>query len=955
MIIFGSFRDFFVDVYGVEPYEWQCFLADRVATEGVFPSVVDVPTGFGKSAVVDVWVWCVLRGFGVPRRLVVASERRVLVSAGVERGAKLRAFCESRGLDVFDVVVWHGGVGAVEPLSVVKPTLVFCTVSQVGLGLLGRGVGVSGSTGLVRAGVLGVGSWVVVDEPQLAVGLTGFVGGLLGGVTVLSATVPNVNSARGVSNASAPFVFDVSVETGAHARELLGAERGVSVVDCGAGVDDSVVSVVEGWVNDNVLKSGSIAVVVNSVDSVHRVGRLLEKSVVGAGGRLFTVTGQTRGVDRPTSEQMSLVGSVTVGTQVIEAGVDYSVTHMVSELCPVPSLVQRFGRVVRWGGRGTGECIVVVPSDKDGVGTSVSRAVYGEDCLETCVETLGCLRGLCDSVNTGNSAVLFDDVVSSVVGGDTANNAGTVGVDYDVFKPNKKHTKQPDFVLTATNIKQFMGLAATINGECVYPTQPHPALLPEKILSKILGSAYSNNSVDVDALLYGVDYEHRAQCAVVWRTHNHSGEPVRGTVPLAGGEAVSIPLETARLLFRMVERKQGVVVHPRQNTVGSHTGLVWTPVVKERDIVDGDTIIIPCGVGGYTQSGVNTLSKTPVSDLSLLFALNGTSGSKATINYETVQSVIKYGASMGVKPETITMFTKLLDEAQNTPTVSNAHNVDTMSIMQWGNTTITQLEETLCGHGYTCIINPTLTGDPQFKKTTVQENNSIVVTLDEHLTLVGNIIEKWCSELGFDEHTTKQLVEAGYLHDVGKAHPQFQKALGNTNTTQLLAKSTGVTACGVGCTTPHDVDAMPLASTPLVEWLVGDHHGRLRGIHPKAPHITTRAIQLRHQLEKQYGVYGLLHLESILRTADWEASRKHEPVVVNPQVQKFIDMYLNTVNTNEGVPTGDTVRNANDAGTVATAAGAASVHTAAGAAANVHTEWAQQKMSILATLTTKTV
>jgi len=43
---------------------------------------------------------------------------------------------------------------------------------------------------------------------------------------------------------------------------------------------------------------------------------------------------------------------IIVSTQVVEAGVDISASLLVTELAPWPSLVQRFGRCARWGGRG---------------------------------------------------------------------------------------------------------------------------------------------------------------------------------------------------------------------------------------------------------------------------------------------------------------------------------------------------------------------------------------------------------------------------------------------------------------------------------------------------------------------------------------------------------------------------------------------------------------------------
>ena len=48
----------------------------------------------------------------------------------------------------------------------------------------------------------------------------------------------------------------------------------------------------------------------------------------------------------------SEINRIIVSTQVIEAGIDFSASLLVTELAPWPSLVQRFGRCARWGGEG---------------------------------------------------------------------------------------------------------------------------------------------------------------------------------------------------------------------------------------------------------------------------------------------------------------------------------------------------------------------------------------------------------------------------------------------------------------------------------------------------------------------------------------------------------------------------------------------------------------------------
>ena len=45
---------------------------------------------------------------------------------------------------------------------------------------------------------------------------------------------------------------------------------------------------------------------------------------------------------------------ILVSTQVVEAGMDFSVEHLYSELAPINSLIQRAGRCARYGSRRSG-------------------------------------------------------------------------------------------------------------------------------------------------------------------------------------------------------------------------------------------------------------------------------------------------------------------------------------------------------------------------------------------------------------------------------------------------------------------------------------------------------------------------------------------------------------------------------------------------------------------------
>jgi len=71
---------------------------------------------------------------------------------------------------------------------------------------------------------------------------------------------------------------------------------------------------------------------------------------------------------------------VLVATQAVEAGVDVSFDAAISSVAPASSLVQRAGRVCRYGWKPDSECLFVIDEDADGVGSvydekSVRRAL----------------------------------------------------------------------------------------------------------------------------------------------------------------------------------------------------------------------------------------------------------------------------------------------------------------------------------------------------------------------------------------------------------------------------------------------------------------------------------------------------------------------------------------------------------------------------------------------------
>src|ERR1051326_1242346 len=88
-----DFAKFFQELYGYEPFPWQKRLLRKIAEDGKWPDVLDLPTGSGKTAAIDIGVFHlalesernerrrapVRIAFVVDRRLVVDDARWLFI------------------------------------------------------------------------------------------------------------------------------------------------------------------------------------------------------------------------------------------------------------------------------------------------------------------------------------------------------------------------------------------------------------------------------------------------------------------------------------------------------------------------------------------------------------------------------------------------------------------------------------------------------------------------------------------------------------------------------------------------------------------------------------------------------------------------------------------------------------------------------------------------------------
>ena len=180
-------------------FPWQQALVDLLAADDRWPPVLDLPTGAGKTAALDVAVFHLALRADTPwdaaLRIALVVDRRLVVDHAFERATRIAraladglADAEFRGPVVREVArrLQHLASGGDAPPLVARrlrggaplehdwartptqPTILCSTVDQIGSRLLFRGYGVSSRMRPVHAGLLGEDSLILLDEAHLS-------------------------------------------------------------------------------------------------------------------------------------------------------------------------------------------------------------------------------------------------------------------------------------------------------------------------------------------------------------------------------------------------------------------------------------------------------------------------------------------------------------------------------------------------------------------------------------------------------------------------------------------------------------------------------------------------------------------------------------------------------------------------------------------------------------------
>jgi CRISPR-associated endonuclease/helicase Cas3 len=916
-----EFEKYFEALNEVRPFPWQRRLASQLFEGADLPTTIALPTATGKTAVLDIAVFCLAAQAGnekrtVGRRIFYVVDRRLIVDEVYERAEriadKLHDALERNDGGILSKVAKklkeYGGESPLETVrlrgamyrdedwadSPVQPLIVVSTVDQIGSRLLFRGYGLSARTRPIHAALIANDSLIILDEAHISL--------------PFSETVQAVERYRGEAWAGVPLglpfkLVTMSATSSSHDFSLskedekdqelgkrLKARRTISLHRV---EDDEFEAEVTklAMMHDG---DAVVAVVLNTVSAARNVFMRLQNHAVKA----VLLTGRSRPYDRdllmreigPQIEARKRGEKVeghliVVATQCIEVGADFDFDAMVTECASLDALIQRLGRVNRFGRNDVSRVDIVVREKQ----TKGPDWLYGEALKKT-------------------------------------------------WAWFHKKGKQFDFCPAALEIPRELAME-----------QKHaPVMLPVYLDSWVQTNPSPNFEPSVALFLHGQESD--AEVQLVWRTDldPENSDLWIDTVslfPPRVREAIPVPMSAVKSWLasqptKFVSDLEGEPSMPHQIANGKKV-LRWngpkkfrwngskeSEVIQPADIQPGDTLVMPAVYGGADKYGWNPDSKEPVPDVA------------EHVSFETGYPTLRLHKSVMKNwfenEESAGSFMQKVEELPNEP-----DEADVKNLLEYLSDNKVAANEVVSGIAASLLKEKKInfsqypSGDGLVIKGTRRpgwdEDDSSFsprpVTLLDHSKGVQDTANKFATAIGLSNALLQDIGLAAFLHDAGKADRRFQVLLHNGDkmaarkAKELLAKSgmgsdrkarelarersgypKGARHEGLSVSMIANSGAVreQAKDFDLVLHLVASHHGYSRPFFPVLEDqpletcLTLGEFRLSGStdhglwrldsgvsdrfwiLTRRYGYYGLAFLEAVLRLADHRRSADEE-------------------------------------------------------------------------------
>ncbi|MEV5694273.1 type I-G CRISPR-associated helicase/endonuclease Cas3g [Micromonospora globbae] len=834
MLTVDHFADFFNEVHGGavssgsrrDPFPWQSALLRRVVDRG-WPDGIDVPTGLGKTSVLDVAVFAAALGISdARRRIFYVVDRRLIVDEAHEHARRIAAALDQplgeatravarrlRGEDdevALDVTRMRGGV-TWERTWLERPdryAIVTGTVDQIGSRLLFRGYGVSDRARPIDAALVGTDSLILIDEAHLAQAFvtTAQAAFDLDGspiarhpiVVTMSATTA---AGRRTDTSGRDTVHRISADDERHdiAGERLTAAKRLHLVEVKTTkkTEDTVVPAAMAALADRVAPGRVVGVVTNTVARARAVFELLRDH-----HDAVLLTGRSRpidrdcllatyypriSVDRDRSHQRPLI---VVATQTVEVGANIDLDALITESAPLASLVQRLGRLNRVARSNHGRGIAIVVH---GGATGQDDPVYGPARLAT-------WQWLSSKVDPAPYTPRLDP---------------TQPAHWLDASPAalRRLTEQ----LTAEEQAAMRGVTPYIpvlqrhHLDTWARTAPSP--VPDQPIEPFL------HGVSDDQPPVAVVWRHGPSASEQWADLVHEMPPVAEEtleVPVAavrrwllgaGPDSAASDLDTVVAAADATEVASGQP--PRVRQVLRYQGRGDAQLIAPWQVRPGDTIVVPTDVGGCDEYGWHPTSTAPVLDVADLAVRRGrpvlrlgptlvTASRRwgehlAALAQQLIDHATEDAAATAVRPAVEPYLLKLKAMRKHAP---EGPLRDVLAALLAARPQVTlrpHLDQG--GQPYLGLVATQISRLGDDDTSMGSSTAAQPVRLEPHQAAVAARARQFAEALGLPPHVIESVRRAARWHDEGKRDPRFQIMLWDGNRAaadiadQPLAKS----------------------------------------------------------------------------------------------------------------------------------------------------------------------
>lgn len=865
-----NFSNAFQSLTGHTPFPWQTELHARFAS-GEFPSTCMLPTGLGKTSIIPIWICALAKNpHVVPRRLVYIVNRRTVVdqaTAETERMREnlskdqslfdsLRALCPHRSEDIPLAISTLRGQFADNRewcSDPARPAVILGTVDMIGSRLLFSGYGIGFKSKPLHAAFLGQDSLLVHDEAHLEIPFQV----LIESIRQEQERFPDLKPIRTIELTATTKNTDIfklipedyqtpAIQQRIHAKKSLRFHSEADPKKIPARIAEIAL--------EHRDSHRAILIFARSVEAVEEIAERLSKQKQ----KYETLTGTIRGKERDRLVKTPVFKRFLrdavhedetvylVCTSAGEVGVNISADHLVCDLSTLDSMIQRFGRVNRFGERDDSRIDVVHPADfankktkENDKNNEKAKASDKNVDLEIRIpKTLEILRTL-DGDASPHALSQIDGKTREAAFAST-----------------------PD-IFPATDILFDAWSLTSIRDRLPGRPQVEPYLHGKKTWEPpVTQIAWREEVALIDEKL---------------RLQNDPGY-LLDHYPLKNHEILS---DRSDRVFKRLQSLSAKYAEKNAWLIDEDGAVEVTTLGEladkdQKNRIESKTVILPPEVGGLKKGLFTGKPDDPADDVSdWVDEVENVPKRRVRLwDVEDVPKGMRLILSIDTKPdadETDESTEETIESAQGEDEAESSKSSRKGRVWFW-----------FARHDF---------ADDDGSKTAIH-----AVAWEVHIRDVVEHAQKFVACLNLGDLEREAIVAAAKAHDLGKKRVVWQRGIGNPNPSHWLAKSSSMMrpieitpyrhelGSIVDLIDKSEYEKMSDEMRSLVLHLIAAHHGYARphfpeelafDPEPRGKDARSIAFDAPHRfaaLQKKYGRWGLAYLESILRAADHHAS-----------------------------------------------------------------------------------